>query len=83
MSDDKPSMLSIIVPVFNEESSLPEFFERLMPVLDGLGQASEIVFVNDGSTDGSADVLAGLAERSSRVKVPRGVCTRMPKRTFL
>lgn len=69
MENDKPKLLSIIVPVYNEASSLPEFFARLEPVLTDLELPSEIVFINDGSTDASADVLAGLAARAPQVKV--------------
>lgn len=69
MTEEIDKQLSIIVPVYNEESVLREFSDRLMPVLEGLGTAYEVVFVNDGSTDGSAEVLAGLAAQSPRVKV--------------
>lgn len=69
MTGESDKLLSIIVPVYNEESVLREFSDRLMPVLEGLGTAYEVVFVNDGSTDGSAEVLAGLAAQSPRVKV--------------
>ncbi len=69
MTGESDKQLSIIVPVYNEESVLREFSDRLMPVLEGLGTAYEVVFVNDGSTDGSAEVLAGLAAQSPRVKV--------------
>jgi polyisoprenyl-phosphate glycosyltransferase len=53
-------VFSIIAPIFNEAESIGPFLERLVPVLDGLGESYEIVFVNDGSGD---DSLRRLIER--------------------
>jgi undecaprenyl-phosphate 4-deoxy-4-formamido-L-arabinose transferase len=50
--------VSVVIPVFNEEEVLPSLFERLYPVLDALGKPYEIIFVNDGSSDGSTQLLA-------------------------
>jgi polyisoprenyl-phosphate glycosyltransferase len=61
--------LSVVVPVYNEEEVLPEFHRRLAAVLDDLAVDSEIVFVNDGSRDGSMTVLAGLNRADARVAV--------------
>jgi glycosyltransferase involved in cell wall biosynthesis len=61
--------LSIIVPVFNEEGSLVLLYNQLMAVLPGLGKTFEIIFINDGSADGSGAVLDGLAQADPRVKV--------------
>jgi undecaprenyl-phosphate 4-deoxy-4-formamido-L-arabinose transferase len=52
--------VSVVVPVFNEEASLRELHRRLRAVLDALGEPSEVVYVDDGSTDGSRDVLEEL-----------------------
>ncbi len=49
--------LSVVIPVFNEEASLPTLFRRLYPVLDGLGRPYEVVFTNDGSADRSFALL--------------------------
>jgi undecaprenyl-phosphate 4-deoxy-4-formamido-L-arabinose transferase len=49
--------LSVVVPVFNEEASLPDLFVRLYPALDALGLSYEVIFVNDGSRDRSAALL--------------------------
>jgi undecaprenyl-phosphate 4-deoxy-4-formamido-L-arabinose transferase len=49
--------LSVIVPVFNAEGVLAGLFDRLYPVLDGLGRRYEAVFVDDGSRDRSATLL--------------------------
>lgn len=50
--------LSVVIPVYNEESGLAKLFARLYPALDALGIAYEIVFVNDGSRDSSAQILS-------------------------
>lgn len=49
--------VSIVIPVFNEEESLQTLFERLFPVMESLGRTWEVVFVNDGSRDGSLGLL--------------------------
>jgi undecaprenyl-phosphate 4-deoxy-4-formamido-L-arabinose transferase len=49
--------LSVVIPVYNEEASLPTLFGRLYPVLDGLGRRYEVLFTNDGSADRSFDLL--------------------------
>ena len=50
--------LSVVIPVYNEESGLAKLFARLYPALDALGFAYEVIFVNDGSRDQSASLLA-------------------------
>ena len=54
MSDPR---VSVVIPVFNEEQSLPALFARLYPALDALGATYEVLFVNDGSRDRSAALL--------------------------
>ncbi|WP_420587422.1 glycosyltransferase family 2 protein [Ruegeria sp.] len=61
--------LSIVIPMFNEEDVLPVLFERLCSVLDSLGESYEIICVNDGSTDGTAQMLAKAHDDNERVKV--------------
>jgi undecaprenyl-phosphate 4-deoxy-4-formamido-L-arabinose transferase len=56
-------VLSVIIPVFNEEAGLPALFGRLYPVLDQLGMQYEVIFVNDGSRDRSAALLRQQFER--------------------
>jgi glycosyltransferase involved in cell wall biosynthesis len=46
-------LLSVVAPVYNEESVLPEFHKRLGAVLDGIDESCEVVYVNDGSRDGT------------------------------
>ena len=50
--------LSVVIPVYNEEAGLQRLFDRLYPALDALSISYEIIFVNDGSRDRSAAILA-------------------------
>jgi glycosyltransferase involved in cell wall biosynthesis len=61
--------LSVVVPVFNEQEVLPEFHRRLAAVLDALPVQTEIVYVNDGSRDGTMALLSGLHRTDPRVAV--------------
>ena len=56
MSTSAPEV-SVVIPVYNEEDGLAALFARLYPALDALGTSYEIVFVDDGSTDRSVDLL--------------------------
>jgi undecaprenyl-phosphate 4-deoxy-4-formamido-L-arabinose transferase len=56
--------ISIVIPVFNEEQALPLLFARLVPTLAGLRQPYEIVFVDDGSTDGSLSLLKTFGQKA-------------------
>jgi dolichol-phosphate mannosyltransferase len=60
--------LSIIAPVYNEEPVLHELYRRLADVLDPLGESWELVLVDDGSHDRSAEIIAALHEQDERVK---------------
>lgn len=60
--------ISVIAPVFNEAQSLPEFYRRVRQVLDGLGVGWELLLVDDGSTDGSTELIRRLASEDSRVR---------------
>ena len=50
-------VLSVVVPMYDEEDVLPIFFERMHPLLDGLGISYEVLVVDDGSRDGTATLL--------------------------
>lgn len=69
MASEKIELLSIIVPVYNEEANLRKLLDSMLTVLRALDQEFEIVFVNDGSTDGSAAILDELAAGSPLIKV--------------
>jgi dolichol-phosphate mannosyltransferase len=64
-------LLSVVVPVFNEQEVLPETCRRLPAVLDQLGSEYELIFVDDGSRDDSFAVLLELAKCDPRIKVIR------------
>ncbi|MCL6555306.1 MAG: glycosyltransferase [Burkholderiales bacterium] len=55
--------VSVVIPVYNEEAALPALFARLYPALDGLKRSYEVIFVNDGSRDRSAALLAEQFEK--------------------
>jgi undecaprenyl-phosphate 4-deoxy-4-formamido-L-arabinose transferase len=55
--------LSVVIPVYNEEEVLPLLFARLYPALDALDTLYEVIFVNDGSRDRSAALLADACGR--------------------
>jgi dolichol-phosphate mannosyltransferase len=60
--------LSIIAPIYNEEEVLPELYRRIRLVMDGTDETWELVLVDDGSRDGSADIIAQLHAQDPRVK---------------
>jgi glycosyltransferase involved in cell wall biosynthesis len=64
-------MLSIVIPVHNEEHSLLPLYDRLTAVLETLRQSYEILFVDDASTDRSFELLANLVETDGHLKVIR------------
>jgi glycosyltransferase involved in cell wall biosynthesis len=61
--------LSIVVPLFNESGTFAELHRRLTAVLLVLGLDHEIIYVDDGSTDGTREALAAVAQRDPRVRV--------------
>lgn len=63
--------VSVVVPICNELENIPPLYQQLAAVLPSLGRAWEILFVDDGSTDGSSERLQELAARDERVKVIR------------
>lgn len=60
---------SIVVPVFNEAESLPELYRRMCTVMDGLDGTCELILVNDGSQDGTPQLLRALQTADARVRV--------------
>lgn len=63
--------LSIVVPLFNERDNLGPLHEELARVLPGLAASWEMLFIDDGSTDGSAEVLRALKAADAHVRVIR------------
>jgi dolichol-phosphate mannosyltransferase len=62
-------MISIVVPAFNEEANVAPLYEQIHATLTTHAIEHEIIFVNDGSSDGTAAALARIAQRDPRVKV--------------
>ena len=65
---DQPEV-SVFLPVFNEEPNLRPLHAKLDEALKALGRSAEIVYVDDGSSDGSLKILRELAEADPRVRV--------------
>ncbi len=63
------SCLSVVLPVYNERENLQPLWEELRGELERSGRPFEVIFVNDGSEDGSDGVLDRLAESDHRVKI--------------
>ncbi len=61
-------LLSLIIPCYNEEQALPLFYEETSRVLAEMDCECEMLFVNDGSRDGTLGVIKALAERDERVR---------------
>ena len=60
--------ISVVVPLFNEEESLPELYAWIERVMQANGFSFEVIFVNDGSTDRSWEVIEKLKAQSDCVK---------------
>ena len=63
--------ISVVIPLYNEHESLEELYGRISASLAPMQEDYEIVFVDDGSTDGSFEVLSRLRDQDSRMKVIR------------
>ena len=63
--------LSIVIPLLNEEESLRPLFQKIEKAVENLGLSYEVIFIDDGSTDGSVEVLKELRGRSNTVKIIR------------
>ena len=59
---------SFVIPIYNEAESLPELRRRLLPILNGLDGVAEVVLVNDGSRDGSLDIIRKICAEDDRFK---------------
>ena len=66
-----PVDLSVVIPVYNEEENLSPLWAELRAALEGLGLSFEVVFVDDGSQDRSAEIVRSFREADSRVRLVR------------
>jgi len=65
--DKSRPLVSVVVPVYNEQECLPRLHDRLTAVLSALGGEYEILLIDDGSRDGSLEIIRGLAARDPHV----------------
>ncbi len=71
MSDNlakKNPVYSVVAPVFNEIGCVEEFYNQVSQVMRSLKSTWELIMVDDGSTDGSTDIILKLAEKDNHVK---------------
>ena len=66
---DKQIDISIVIPVFNETSLIDELYSRLKTICEGLGRNYEIIFVDDGSSDGSHEKLRQLKNKDTTLRI--------------
>ncbi len=59
---------SVVAPVYNEAESLPHLYERVRKVMTGMREPWELIIVDDGSSDGSTDLIKGLAQKDRHVR---------------
>ncbi len=62
-------MISITIPIYNEREAITPLFAKICEVMNRLGKPYEVIFVNDGSSDGSSDVLDQLASTHPQAKI--------------
>jgi glycosyltransferase involved in cell wall biosynthesis len=63
--------LSVVIPVYNEEENLPTLAAEVQGALEAIGRPYEVIYVDDGSTDGSSEILRRLAREDPAVRVIR------------
>jgi len=62
-------LYSVVVPAYNEEEVIGETYKRLTAVMQGMGEPYEIIFVNDGSRDKTAEIIAGFCQNDPSVRL--------------
>lgn len=63
---EKKQLLSLIIPCYNEEEALPLFYKEATKIINSLEYDTEMIFVDDGSKDQTANILLSLAEKDSK-----------------
>lgn len=66
--------ISVIIPLYNEDESLPELFAWIKRVMEANHFSYEVIFINDGSTDRSWDVIKQLSDTNETVKGIKRCC---------
>ena len=69
MKNKEEKLLSIVIPAFNEEDVLEVLYGRLKDVLDSINMNSEMIFINDGSQDGTLSIIEKLQQTDSRIGI--------------
>jgi len=64
----KKPIFSIIAPIFNEKENLDELFKRIVPVMESTGEKWELILVDDGSNDGSTEIIREMADKDDRIR---------------
>ncbi len=75
VDETNPISVSVAVPLFNEEESAPVLYQQLTNVLEELGLAYEIIFIDDGSSDGTFKVVKTIAAKDKLITriIPSGI----------
>ncbi|MCL2934506.1 MAG: glycosyltransferase family 2 protein [Trichodesmium sp. MAG_R03] len=60
---------SVVIPIFNEEETIPELWRKLSNILDRLDSSTEVIFINDGSVDNSLELLKEINHKNQEVKI--------------
>ncbi|MYI98651.1 MAG: glycosyltransferase, partial [Gemmatimonadetes bacterium] len=63
--------ITVVIPLFNEAESLRELHARIVTALEASGKSFDVLFIDDGSRDGSFDALRRLREEDARVRAIR------------
>jgi glycosyltransferase involved in cell wall biosynthesis len=69
LDEERPMDISLVVPVYNEEENLPILIPEMTEVLQGLGKSYEMIFVDDGSTDGSRALLKRMIGQDPQIRL--------------
>lgn len=72
--------ISVVIPLYNEAESLPELFSWIERVMKEHNYTYEVIFVNDGSTDNSWEVIEELKQRSPHIRESSSVATTASRR---
>ena len=61
--------VSVVIPIFNEEENIPPLYQDLKAVMEEMGVKYEVIFIDDGSDDGSNEILQRLAQKHKGIKI--------------